>query len=89
MDGHKFIARCKQEVADYANAHLDATDDKTIGVDDVYVVWSCKALQNHKACFTIVPPNGMYYELTYNGDKHELYFDAYKKLENRCIKAVF
>lgn len=25
---------------------------------------------------------GMYYELTYNGDKNELYFDAYKKWEN-------
>ena len=28
----------------------------------------------------------MYYELTYNGDKKELYLDAYKKFENRCIK---
>jgi hypothetical protein len=27
----------------------------------------------------------MYYELTYNGDKDELYFDAYKKWENVCI----
>ena len=27
---------------------------------------------------------GMYYELTYNGDKKELYFDAYKKWENIC-----
>ena len=27
----------------------------------------------------------MYYELTYNGDKKELYFDAYKKFVNRCI----
>ena len=26
------------------------------------------------------------YELTYNGDKKELYFDAYKKFENKCIK---
>ena len=29
--------------------------------------------------------DGMYYELTYNGDKDELYFDAYKKWENICI----
>jgi hypothetical protein len=27
----------------------------------------------------------MYYELTYNGDKKELYLDAYKKWDNRCI----
>ena len=29
--------------------------------------------------------DGMYYELTYNGDKQELYFDAYKKWENKAI----
>jgi hypothetical protein len=28
----------------------------------------------------------MYYELTYNGDKKELYLDVYKKWENKCIK---
>jgi hypothetical protein len=32
--------------------------------------------------------DGMYYELTYNGDKNELYLDAYKKWENRCIAVV-
>ena len=31
-------------------------------------------------------PDGMYYELTYNGDKKELYLDVYKKWENKCIK---
>ena len=30
--------------------------------------------------------DGMYYECTMNGDKKEIYFDAYKKFENRCIK---
>ncbi len=27
-------------------------------------------------------PDGMYYELTYNGDKKECYIDVYKKVEN-------
>lgn len=31
-------------------------------------------------------PDGMYYEFTYNGDKDELYMDAYKKWENICYK---
>ncbi|EPC62571.1 DUF6275 family protein, partial [Lacticaseibacillus paracasei] len=30
--------------------------------------------------------DGMYYELTYNGDKHELYLEAYKKFKNRAIQ---
>ena len=29
--------------------------------------------------------DGMYYEITYNGDKNEWYLDAYKKFENKCI----
>ena len=32
--------------------------------------------------------DGMYYELTYNGEKDELYMDAYKKWENICIENV-
>ena len=52
--------------------------------DDVFVVWYCKSLQNHKALLSTPVSDGMYYELTYNGDKNELYFDAYKKWENVC-----
>ena len=32
--------------------------------------------------------DGMYYELTYNGDQKEWYLDAYKKFENRKIPAL-
>ena len=28
---------------------------------------------------------GMYYELTYNGDKDEWYLDAYRKMDNKVI----
>ena len=53
---------------------------------EVYVVWYAKTLQNHKALLSTTLFDGMYYELTFNGDKQELYFDAYKKFENKCIK---
>ena len=59
---------------------------KNITQDDVYVVWSCKVLQNNKALLSTTLRDGMYYELTYNGDKKQLYLDAYKKFENRCIE---
>lgn len=45
-----------------------------------FKVWSCKTLQNNKALLSTTVTDGMYYELTYNGDKKELYFDAYKKM---------
>ena len=86
MDNKKFIELIKKYVAEYANEHLDKTDDKHITEDDVFIVWSCKTLQNNKALASTTLFDGMYYELTYNGDKKELYFDAYKKWENKCIK---
>lgn len=86
MNAQKFIELCKEEVVKYANEHLDKSDNKEITDNDVFVVWSCKTLQNNKALLSTTLFDGMYYELTYNGNKQELYFDAYKKWENKCIK---
>lgn len=86
MDSKKFIKLCIDEVVKYTNEHLDKTDKKQITKDDVFVVWSCKTLQNNKALLSTNISDGMYYECTYNSDKNELYFDAYKKWENRRIK---
>ena len=86
MDGQNYIDICKRLVMDYTNAHLDKTDNAGISANDVYVVWMCKTLQNCKALLSTPLPDGMYYELTLNGDKHEIYLDAYKKFENKCIK---
>lgn len=85
MNEQEFVRLCKKAVADYANAHLDKADNKQITEADVFVVWQCKTLQNNKALLSTTLFDGMYYECTYNGDKKKLYFDAYKKWENRCI----
>lgn len=86
MKNEEFLRLCKEKVTEYTNAHMDKTDGKQITAQDVYVVWSCKTLQNSKALLSTTVPDGMYYELTYNGDKQELYFDAYKKFQNMCFK---
>lgn len=86
MKNNEFEKLCKNIVKDYTNEHLDKTDNVQITVDNVFVVWQCKTLQNNKALLSTTLYDGMYYELTYNGDKKELYLDAYKKFENRCIK---
>lgn len=74
--------KAKQIVVDYVNNNSDKSDNITITKDNVYVVWFCKTLQNWKALLSTSIPDGMYYEITYNGDKKETYLDAYKKWEN-------
>ena len=85
MNEKEFVGLVRKTVAQYANDHLDKTDGRTITEADVFIVWMCKTLQNSKAMASTTLSDGMYYELTYNGDKKELYLDAYKKWENRCI----
>ena len=86
MGNEEFLRKCMEIVKDYTNEHLDKTDNKEITLDDVFIVWSCKTLQNNKALLSTTVSDGMYYEITHNGDKKEIYVDAYKKFENRCIE---
>ena len=86
MTDVSFITLCKETVRDYVNTHADKTDNVFIGSDDVYVVWSCKTLQNWKALVSTALPDGMYYEITHNGDKNETYVDCYKKWENFAVR---
>lgn len=70
-------------VKDYIERHLDKSDPHP--EYDVYFVWKAKALQNWKYLISSTLSDGMYYELTYNGDKEEWYLDAYKKFENVVV----
>ena len=88
MNEQEFTKFCKKQVVNYTNEHLDKSDGKTITKDDVYIVWQCKTLQNNKALLSTKLFDGMYYEITYNGDKDEAYIDAYKKWENYKIEDV-
>lgn len=70
-------------VRNYIVDHLDKSDN--MPEFEVYVVWKCKVLQNWKYLLSSTLSDGMYYEMTYNGNKKEWYLDAYKKFENKCI----
>lgn len=85
MNEKDFTLLCKATVARYVNEQLDKTDNKQITEDDVFIVWMCKTLQNSKAMLSTTLSDGMYYELTYNGDKKEIYVDAYKKWKNFAV----
>lgn len=83
FNAENFLARCKSELA----AHYNRYHEAQITAEDVYIVWFCKTLQNAKALLsTNVRTDSVYYEFTLNGDKNELYLDAYTKQENKLIK---
>lgn len=86
MKNNDFEKLCIKTIVDYFNEKVDKSDNYSLSEEEVFIVWSCKTLQNNKALVSTTIPDGMYYELTYNGDKKELYLDAYKKMENRAIK---
>jgi len=88
MKNNDFEKLCKKTIVNYFNSRVEITDDMKITEEDVFIVWSCKTLQNNKAMVSTTVSDGMYYELTYNGDKKELYLDAYKKWENQAIPVL-
>lgn len=76
--------RALQIVREYIEKRLDKSDEKPDF--EVYTVWKCKALQHWKYLLSSTLTDGMYYELTYNGDRKEWYLDSYKKFENTVVK---
>ena len=59
-------------------------ENQNIEVSKMFVVWMCKTLQNNKVLIG-VHDSPCYYEVTYNGDKKELYVDEYIKNRNICL----
>lgn len=70
-------------VLEYIEEHLDQSDPPAMY--EVYIVWKAKVLQNWKYLVSSTLADGMYYELTFDGDKERWYLDAYKKFENRVV----
>ena len=85
MKNDEMLDLCKEVVVNYFNENVEKTDEFKINKDNVFVVWFSKTLQNFKALVSTTVSDGMYYEVTYNGDKKEIYLDAYKKWENKRV----
>lgn len=84
-----FQSVCKKKLVEWYNNELTLlngdAEGKPIDLSNVFIVWSCKTLQNYKClASTTVSGDGIYAEYTFNGDKQELYEDVYKKVENTC-----
>jgi hypothetical protein len=82
-----FQDKARLVVFEYIKPRLEKTDRHvTFGIDEVYVVWFAKTLQNWKALVSTTLPDGMYYEVTYSGERGETYIDAYKKFDNAVVE---
>lgn len=82
-----FQSVCKKKMVEWYNKNGYAVTPTAPPIDlsNVFVVWSCKTLQNYKCLVsTTVSGDGIYAEYTYNGDKQELYEDVYGKITNTC-----
>ena len=62
-----------------------AADHEELTEKDIYIVWFSKTLQNWKALLSTDLHDGLYYEVTYNGDKHSAYVVTYKKQANAVV----
>jgi hypothetical protein len=82
-DPEAFIKKAKALVAQEYNHHF--LDEDEADPVDFYVVWFAKTLQNWKALLSTDLESGLYWEVTYNGDKKETYVDTYVKKHNTAV----
>lgn len=77
------LSECsKKKLVEWYHEHKPEVE---IDLSNVFIVWSCKTLQNYKClASTDISGDGIYAEYTYNGDKQELYEDVYGKITNTC-----
>lgn len=85
---NKYQDKARQIVLEHYNQNfLDVGEE--LHIREVFIVWFAKTLQNWKALVaTEVVDDGLYFEVTHNGDKNETYIDVYKKIGNAAISAT-
>jgi hypothetical protein len=80
-----YTIKARRLVLEYIKPKLEKTDTTLLTLDDIYIVWFSKTLQNWKALVSTTLPDGMYYEVTHNGTAKDTYIDVYKKFDNVCV----
>ena len=84
-DNNAMMNKAKKLIVNIFNEEVEKTDNIELTIDQVYIVWFAKTLQNWKAILSTDISDGMLYEVTYNGDKKESYVDSYKKWKNKKV----
>lgn len=75
-------AKFLEEFMEFYNSEIADSDIPKITPEECFVVWYNFTLGNAKALVSTYRPDHMYYEMTYNVAKNELYIDAYLKVKH-------
>ena len=82
MTNKDFIEKSFELVKEYSSKkNLIKVED-----ENIFIVWNCYTLGNIKALLGTHISDSRYYEVTYNKERNEIYFDSYVKEHNECIK---
>lgn len=76
--------KAKQLIINYVDSKYSTEFEKPDF--EVYVAWFVKVLQHWKAMVFTDRGDGRYYELIYNGDKHETYLHELVKIQGTTIQ---
>lgn len=64
--------------------HLRNALSLNIDISKIVIVWNSYILGNRKWMIAYIPTK-LYFEVTYNSNKNEVYVDIYEKIENNKI----
>lgn len=83
LNNDRFLREAKQFVVGANAVETAESGEHELSVDELYIVWFSKTLKNWKALIsTSIPGDGLYFEVTHNGEKNQTYVDIYKKTAN-------
>lgn len=85
MTNESFIEIAKRKVRDYENARIDI-NFINVQLEDIFVLWSIKTLQNFRILLSVNHRKAYYYEFTYDRNKNKMYMGVYSKIIDIQIK---
>lgn len=83
-ENNQYIAKAKAEAVQ-AWSNSSAGKSRKLDVSQMYVCWFSKTLQNWKALVSTDAYDGVYIEVTYDGDALQCYVDIYTRVVNCAI----
>lgn len=80
-----FVEVAKDAVLKNYNSMRDETHAPELRAKDLFVVWYCRTLQNWQCIITSPIARRLYWEVTFNNYRNEVYVNVYQKLNSMRI----